>query len=52
MKDIAAIALATFTVVSLFGFAAYLMLKQVDGWFWYLLCVVLVVGSLRVSTTG
>jgi hypothetical protein len=33
--------------ISLMGIAAFLIYKQVDGWGWFLLCALMISGSLR-----
>ena len=38
--------------VSLMGFSAFLIYKQVDGWGWYLIVTLLVVGSFSMKFTG
>lgn len=45
MSEIIRWLIACLVPVSLFGMAAFLIYKQADGWGWFLLCVLIVVGS-------
>jgi hypothetical protein len=40
------------TPVSMMGFSAFLIYKQANGWGWYLIATVLVVGSMRIKFDG
>lgn len=47
MKDIALIwgVVTLYTLV--FGMAAWLIYQEVDGWGWFLLCAVLILGNMH-----
>ena len=46
MNEIIRFFIACMVPVSLFGMAAFLIYKDVSGWGWFLLCVVLITGSM------
>lgn len=52
LKDMASIIkllILCMVPVCLFGFAAFLIYKQVDGWGWFLLATMLIVGGANIS---
>lgn len=46
MKDILFMLIWCLSMISVFGMAAFLMYKDVAGWGWFLLVMVLIFGSV------
>lgn len=50
MKEIAIVFIFCLVPICLFGMAAFLIYRQVDGWGWFLFVVIMICGSMKFST--
>jgi uncharacterized membrane protein YeaQ/YmgE (transglycosylase-associated protein family) len=49
VSEIVRLAIVCFVPISIMGMSAFLIYKQADGWGWFLLVALCIVGSFRES---